>query len=180
MKFRIGLSSLAIMGSFCAHSFVVPEENIFITNGVNKRAVVRFEEGKFSTSADGKTYQVQSYDVSGLPSTLTEDQLKGFLGYGYLSLKQVGDEYKIEGIIRALGGGGDEEENCLRSFFVGMMGGAGVGAVTGTWIFPGVGTAPGAVIGGVVSAFTETSKCKQRVRDQKEFQGLLKRLHENK
>ncbi len=85
--------------------FAIPENSLFVPQRVARKAFVIFEEGKFFASVEEKTHQIQSYDVAGLPNSLTEEQLKAFLGHGYLSLKKLGDDYGLDANIRLSGGG---------------------------------------------------------------------------
>ncbi len=102
--FKITVLSLFCAMSVFAEPFSIPEENLFVPQAVGKRVSVNFEEGRFSASVDGKTHSIHSDDITGLPNSLTEEQLRGFLNYGYVSLRQIGDEYGIEGKLRLLGG----------------------------------------------------------------------------
>jgi hypothetical protein len=148
--------SLIIVTSAFSGSFTIPEDSLLVPSRVARGAIVNFEEGKFSTEIDGATYQVKSSDVSGLPGNLTEDQLKGFLGQGYLSLKRIGDDYGIEGIVKGLGGvigegvGGRDGKDVGRD--IGNIVGGGVGALVGAEIGGMVGGPAGVVVGGAIGA----------------------------
>ena len=92
--------------SVYAGGFKIPEDNMFISNRVAQQATVSFEDGQFSASVDGKLHQIQPRDVSGMPSTLTEEQLQEFLKHGYFTLEQTGvDEFGLSAHVRGKGGG---------------------------------------------------------------------------
>ncbi len=155
--FKIFSFHLIVATSAFSSSFMIPEDSLFVSQGIRKQTVVQFGEGGFSALVDGRVHQIESYDVSGFPSTLTEDQLKGFLSHGYLSLKQAGDNYRLEGITRALGGG-DKIPPCLEQAGKAGAAGAIVGGAYGT-VFPGFGTIMGAGFGSSVSFFSVLVTC---------------------
>ncbi len=163
-----------------ADPFVIPEADLSVPRHLSQKSIVKFEEGKFSASVDGKAHKIESYDVSGLPSSLTEDQLKRFLEHGYLSLKRVGDSFGIDARVKGLGGGKSltlEEALTLAAMnapsyksnkppfscegFAGMLAGFGIkagmsaGAVVG-----GIGSIPGAVVGGIAGGLGGMLLCK--------------------
>lgn len=84
--------------------FTIPEENIFASKRVAEKAIISFEDGDFFASVNGRSKLIKSYDVSGLPNNLTEEQLRKFLKHGFLSVKKIGNDYGIEGKIRGIGG----------------------------------------------------------------------------
>ncbi len=145
--FKITLLSLVCMAPAFAGLFSIPEENLFVPQSVGKRVSVNFEEGRFSAFVDGRTYQIKPHDVVGLPSTLTEDQLKKFLNHGYLLVKETGEEYRIEGIVRGLGGMDQEDPtSCWKALVAGTVGGGVAGSIV-----PGLGTLVGAGVGGAAA-----------------------------
>lgn len=112
MKNLLRTTALGLIMTISTFSspFTVPEGNMFAPARVARQATVSFEDGKFSALVNGKVYPIQSHDVSGLPDTLTDEQLKGFLNHGLITLKKIGYDYGIEATVRGKGGGRRERQ----------------------------------------------------------------------
>jgi len=132
--------SILISLSCWAGSFEIPEESLFIKKTVGKLAAVSFESGDFFAKIDGIRHQINRHDVSGFSKDLTEQKLRIFLNHGYLSLEKIGDNFRVDGKLRLLGGTPPEPEKkgdgkTGGSGVVGHIAGGGCAAVCGSTAF---------------------------------------------
>ncbi len=175
--FRVCMLGVLLPCSLFSGLFMIPEESVLV-QGKGIKPLVKFEEGNFSVLFDGKTQSVKPHDISGFPSTITADQLMKFLNYGYISLKKIGEDYEIGGIIRALGGGNTPDltpaqqaylnsasasapHDCGPFALAAAFAAAKGGGVAGGIVVPVVGAIPGSVFTGIVGGFVGFLACEK-------------------
>ena len=124
----------------------ISQDNLFVPHMVAKQARLSYDTDKneFTAVIDGKQKKINNYDVSGLPSNISENQIENFLKVGYFSLHQADEDLILYTNVRGLGGSGSNKKAAA-----GATAGGVAGAYTGAAFGFGLGGPPGAVVGGI-------------------------------
>jgi len=113
------LTSILILGIgnsvLNANVIEIPEENLLCSHKIASKIKVVYDsdQKEFSAFLDGNQKRINKYDVSGIPSNLTELQIENFLRIGYFSLNQIGEDYSLKANFRLNGGSGKKGGSSL-------------------------------------------------------------------
>lgn len=125
---------------------IFSEDNIFVPKSLGKLAIT-YKDNEFFVSNSKEKIQIQRWNLSQELRGIKEEQLKGFLKVGYLSLKQQDDNsFSLNVNFRLRGGGGiaDGMEMSRGGTRVAEGVGGAAGAAGGAWL--------GGVIGGAIGS----------------------------
>ncbi|MBX9621717.1 MAG: hypothetical protein K2X28_06815 [Alphaproteobacteria bacterium] len=134
------------LGTKDTKEITLSEDNLFVPKSLGKLAVT-YKDNEFFVSNGKEKIQIQRWNLSQELRGIKEDQLKGFLKVGYLSLKQQDDnKFSLNANFRLRGGGGiaDGMEMGRGGTRVAEGVGGAAGAAGGAWL--------GGVIGGAIGS----------------------------
>jgi hypothetical protein len=153
----VGVISISLLSLAC-QAIEIDEKNLFVPNSLYKSNVkLVYDYGKcdFIAIIDGEMKNIKKYNISGVPSDLSKDQIEGFLKVGYFSLQILEDDYYLNASLRLLGGvygaqkvGASEEAGKV----VGGVAGAAVGGAVGLIVGSAIGGPAGAAVGAAIGA----------------------------
>jgi len=124
----------------------IPQENVFVPQLLASSSHLKFSGQQFIVSLDEIEFTVKSYDVRGLPNSLTPEIIEKFLNNGYFSVGKSGEDYTLTANFRLLGGMPPKSEKTLLEK---ATEGYGVGAL--------IGMAAGGAIGAAVAVYGHTT-----------------------
>ncbi len=122
------------------------EDNLFVPKSLGKLAIT-YKDNEFFVSNGKEKIQIQRWNLSQELRGIKEEQLKGFLNVGYLSLKKQDDNnFSLNANFRLRGGGGiaDGMEMGRHGTRAAEAAGGTAGAIGGSWL--------GGVIGGAIGS----------------------------
>jgi hypothetical protein len=140
------LISSHALGTKDTKEITFSENNLFVPRSLGKLAIT-YKDNEFFVSNGKEKIQIQRWNLSQELRGIKEDQLKGFLKVGYLSLKKQDDNnFSLNANFRLKGGGGiaDGMEMGRSGTRAAEGVGGAVGATGGAWL--------GGVIGGAIGS----------------------------
>jgi hypothetical protein len=122
-----GMSGLACQG------MEIDRGNLFVPHGLAKHSTLTYDysQQEFIATLDGQDRKIHGYDVSGVPSNLSREQMESFFNVGYFSLSQLGEDYSLKASIKLLGGTYGAKKAGASDGVADFVGGAAAAAVAG-------------------------------------------------
>lgn len=102
--------SFCVSGLSC-QGMEIDRDNLFVPQRLATTSCLRFSAQQFNIVLDGENHAIKSYNVRGLPSSLTQETIEGFLNAkGYFSVGKAGEDYMLTANLRLHGGSQSQKQ----------------------------------------------------------------------